>query len=277
MALGGLAALGLIAYAVAYVLAERVVRRTYPIPAVAMSIPTDSASIAEGRRLATIRGCVGGCHGKQAEGRVMFDDPMIARIVAPNLTAAARRYSDAELAVAIRNGLRPDGRSMIVMPSSAFADLTDADLGRIIAFLRSLPAVAGPGSARSLGPLGRIGLAVGQFKMEAQLIAETVPPFEATNEQSANGRYLARTVCAHCHGTNLSGASNPDFISPDLRVVAAYSAQDFTRLLRTGIALGDRQLATMGPWARGFLSQLTDEEIAALYSYLHALPAAARS
>jgi hypothetical protein len=77
------------------------------VPAVSISLPTDLASIDEGRRLAVIRGCFGGCHGKQAEGMVMFDDPVIGRVVAPNLTAAVRQYSDTELATIIRTGLRP--------------------------------------------------------------------------------------------------------------------------------------------------------------------------
>jgi hypothetical protein len=111
IALGSLAAFGIIVYAVVYVLSERVLRHTYQVPAVAISIPTDPASITEGRRLATIRGCFGGCHGKQAEGVVMFDEPMIGRVVAPNLTAAARKYSDAELVGVIRNGVQPGGRS----------------------------------------------------------------------------------------------------------------------------------------------------------------------
>ena len=163
IALGGLAALVIVAYAVVYVLSERVLQHTYAIPAVAISIPTDPASIAEGWRLATFRGCVGACHGKQAEGVVMFDEPMIGRVVAPNLSAAARRYSDAQLAVAIRNGLRPDGTSMVVMPSEMLVGLTDEDLGRMIAFLKTLPAVAGPGPSITLGPLGRIGVATGKF------------------------------------------------------------------------------------------------------------------
>ena len=71
----------------------------------------------------------------------MFDQPMIGRVVAPNLTAAVRKYSDAELAVIIRNGVRPGGRSLVVMPAEAYVLLTDDDLGRIIAFLRSLPTV----------------------------------------------------------------------------------------------------------------------------------------
>ena len=277
MALGSLVALGIVAYAVVYVLSERILRRTYEVPAVAIAIPTDPASIIEGRRLAIIRGCFGGCHGKQAEGIVMIDEPMIGRVVAPNLTGAVRKYNDAELVGVIRHGVRPGGRSMVVMPAEEFVLLTDEDLGRIIAFLKSLPAVEGPGPSVSLGPLGRIGVAIGQFKTVAQLITETVPPPAATSEEAANGRYIARTSCSQCHGTSLRGASYPDFTSPSLQVVAAYSAESFAQLLRTGVALGGRNLGTMGPWARQHFSYFTDSEIAALYSYLHAMPDASNN
>jgi len=272
IALAGLAALAIIAYAVVYILSERILRHTYEVPSVAISVPTDPASMIEGRRLATIRGCFGGCHGKEVEGVVMFDEPMIGRVVAPNLTAAVRKYSDSELVGIIRNGVRPGGQSMMVMPAEEFVLLSDEDLGRIIAFLKSLPAIEGPGPSVSLGPLGRIGVAVGQFKPVAELIAETVPPPDATSEGAAYGRYLARTTCASCHGTSLRGDSNPDFTSPSLQLVAAYSAESFARLLREGVALGGRNLGTMSPWARQHLSYLTDSEIAALYSYLHTMP-----
>jgi len=269
--LGTFVGLAVVAYAVVYVLSERVLRRTYEVPPVAIAVPSDEASIAEGRRLATIRGCFGGCHGKQAEGAVMFNEPMIARIVAPNLTAAVHHYSDAQLAVIIRKGLRPDGRSVIVMPAEAANGLTDEDLGRIIAFLSSLPPANGPAPDIWLGPLGRIGFVTGEFKTAAQLIAETVPPPETTTKEGVFGRYLARTICTECHGTSLQGDSNPEFVSPDLRIVAAYSPEAFTTLLRTGVALGGRKLGVMSEWARDHLSQLNDAEIAALYGYLHGL------
>jgi hypothetical protein len=102
IAVGGLAGLGIIAYGFLYMISERVLRRTYEVPTVVLAIPGDHASILEGQRLATVRGCFGGCHGKQAEGAVLFDQPMIARIVAPSLPAAAKRYSETELAVIIR-------------------------------------------------------------------------------------------------------------------------------------------------------------------------------
>jgi mono/diheme cytochrome c family protein len=129
----------------------------------------------------------------------------------------------------------------------------------------------------SVGPLGRLGLVIGKFKTVAQLVAETDPPPAAANPEAEGGRYLARTVCAECHGASLRGMANPDFTSPDLRIVAAYPVDAFTRLLRTGIALGDRKLGVMGDQSRRNLSQLTDSEIAALYSYLHAMPEAARN
>jgi cytochrome c553 len=277
IAVASLVGLAVVGYALLYGLSERILRRTYEVPPVALTIPTDADSIREGRRLATIRGCFNDCHGKGAEGRVLFDDPMIARIVAPNLTAAVRKYSDEQLATVIRNGVRPDGRSMIVMPAEAFNGLTDADLSRIIAFLKSLPLVPGPGPDVAVGPLGRLGLVTGKFKTVAQLIADTVPPPAATNPEAERGRYLARTICAECHGTSLRGAANPDFTSPDLRVVASYSAEAFARLLRTGVALGERKLGVMSERARNNLSHLTDSEIAALYSYLHAMPEAAHN
>jgi cytochrome c553 len=272
MTLGIVVGLAALAYGVAYLVSERALQRVYDVPRVALSVPGDAPSIEEGRRLATIHGCYHGCHGKEGQGAVLFDQPLIARLVAPNLTTAVHKYNESELAAIIRNGIRPDGHSVIVMPSRAFVGLTDADLARIIAFLKSLPERPGPGPSIALGPLGRIGVATGKFKTEAQLIAETVPPPEVAGEQPVFGRYLARTICAHCHGTDLRGDSNPDFTSPTLRVVAAYSPDAFTALLRDGVALGDRPLKTMRAVARAELSELTDAEIAALYAYLHAMP-----
>jgi len=269
--LASLAGLLIVVCALAYVVSERMLRRTYEIPAVALTLPTDAESIVEGRRLATVHGCFNGCHGKNAEGVVMFDQPSIARVVAPNLTAAVRRYSDAELALIVRKGIRPDGHTLLIMPAEVFGGMTDADLGRIIAFLKSLPPATGPGPSVSVGPIGRAGLVVGKFKTVAQLVADAQAPPEATSQQAVFGRYLARTVCAQCHGTDLRGESNPDFTSSDLRIVAAYSPEAFIELMRTGVALGERKLGVMGGWALKNLSQLTDEEIAALYSYLHAL------
>src|SRR5215467_3797564 len=253
---GVVVALAIVAAVLLYVLSERVISRTYAIPTAGVSIPADPAALAEGRRLTAIRGCFTDCHGRQGEGRVMFDQAAIARIVAPNLTSAVHTYSDAQLAAIIRQGVRPDGRSVVVMPSEAYVALTDSDLGRMLAYLKSLPPVAGPGPSVSVGPLGRLGLVTGKFKMAAQLISEAPAPPQALSEDASYGRYLARTTCGACHGSDLRGASNPDFTSPSLWIVAGYSPEAFTGLLRTGVALGERQLPVMGPQARLNLTNL---------------------
>ena len=270
----GLAALaGLIAVAAVaiFVRSEAALNRRYEAPAVSVRVPQDADSIAEGRRLATVYGCMDGCHGRRGEGLVLFDEPVIARITAPDLGAAARRYSDSQLIDIIRNGLRPDGTSVFVMPSEAFAHLTDADVGRIVSYLRTLSPQGGPGPSVELGPVGRIGVATGKFRTAAEMIRDGVVPAPARTEPDARGRYLARTVCAECHSQDLKGAATPDFVAPDLGVTAAYSRDDFFRLMRTGTALGGRELGVMRVRAQRNLSHLTDDEIDALYGYLHGL------
>lgn len=272
IAIGAVLGLVVVAAGVIYLLSQHTLNRRYPLPQTALVVPDDAASIAAGQRLATIAGCYASCHGPQGEGSVLLDEPLIARLVAPNLATSVRAHSDTELANIIRHGLRPDGRSVIVMPAEAFTYLSDADLGRIIAFLRSLPASAGPGPSLSLGPLGRLGLVTGQFRMAARLIAETVPLPPAASPDAVTGRYISQTVCAHCHGTNLRGRTTPAYVSPDLQIVAAYSPEAFARLLRTGVPLGGQKLGLMREESQLNLILLTDAEIASLYSYLHTLP-----
>ena len=70
---------------------------------------------------------------------------------------------------------------------------------------------------------------------------------------------------------DLRGSSEPMAdapMRPNLRMVLAYSEADFTTFMRTGKALGDRDLKLMSSVARWRYSQFTDNEIKALYDYL---------
>ena len=51
-----------VALSVVYAVSERTLRRTFDVPVTEFVIPDDSASIAEGGRLARILGCYNGCH-----------------------------------------------------------------------------------------------------------------------------------------------------------------------------------------------------------------------
>ena len=267
-ALLGLVALIVVAAMAIYALSERVVRRTYDTSGRPVVVPTDSASIREGHRLARIRGCTG-CHGSRLEGEVFIDNPLLARIVSPNLTIAAEEYTDAELERIIRHGVRPDGRSVIAMPSGMFSQLSDADLGMILAFVRSVPEVPGPTRDVRLGAGGRVGAVAGVFvpaaaqARQAEALSSIYP---RAGEPTARGAYLARTVCTECHGLDLNGRDKV----PDLRIAAGYTPEQFMRLMRTGKALGERELPLMSEVARGRFSHFTDAEIEAVYGYLRA-------
>jgi cytochrome c553 len=258
-----------IAYAVIYLLSNRAVERRYPVPVVTLAVPRDAASIAEGERLATVRGCYLACHGTKGAGSEMLDDFMLGHINAPNLYQAAQKYSDSELAGLIRDGLRPDGQGVLIMPSQTFHGLNDQDLGRIIAFMRTLPASSGPARREQLGPVLRAALAAGKIKTAPEQIAALVPLPPAPGDGAQLGRYIATTSCTECHGNALEGNVNPEFTSPDLHIVRGYSLADFRKLMREGVALGNREVGLMSEIAKLDLSHLTDAEIDSLYSYLH--------
>jgi mono/diheme cytochrome c family protein len=262
----GMIALVLLAAVAVFAMSEIALRRSFPVRGTAVAVPADSASIVEGERLARIRGCPG-CHESRLEGGMFVDDPKLARIAAPNLTKAVRAYSDAELEGIIRHGVRPDGRSVLAMPSDMFRLLDDADLGKILAYLHSAPEVPGLGRMVKPGPLGRLGLALGQFNPAAEdvrRVESLSDSFPAAGSPVARGAYLARTACTECHGATLVGGGK----TPDLRIAAGYSREQFVRLIRTGIALGEREVGLMSQVARSRFSHFTDEEIEALYAFL---------
>ena len=226
-----LVALVLVAGGVVYALSERIMHRTYREPLVAIAVPVDPGAIAEGQRLAQLRGCSGGCHGTEIEGSVFMDTPLLGKVIAPNLSVAVRHYSDAELAGIVRRGVRPDGRSVVVMPSEMFSGLSDGDLGKILAYLHSVPPRPGPGRGVRLGPLARLGLVLDKYQTSAQLVRRA---------DSLVSAYPA----------------------------PGDSTEAFTRLLRTGKALGDRELDLMSYVARRRFTHFTDAEIQALRGFL---------
>jgi len=268
--LAGLVALLLLAYATVYVLSARELARTYPIPDSTVTVPAGPVAIAEGKRLATIRGC-DGCHRLNFEGEVFFDQPSIARIIAPNLSKLLPAYSDAELERVIRHGIARDGRPVVIMPSSMLAGLSDADLGAIIAYLRTVPPVDHELPASRIGPMARLGIVLGKYHTEPSVIDHTArhPAAAPSADRLAWGKYLAETSCRECHGLDLRG--DPDGGTPSLAMAAAYSDSAFRQFFKTGRALGGRELELMSEVARRRFSNFTDAEVGALHAYLTTL------
>lgn len=267
----------LIVLGVVFVVAasERVRRHAWddvPVARGAVAVlPTDAASIAEGGRLARILGCYGGCHGTRLEGRLFFSERGVADLVAPNLSRVVPSYSDGELARAIRHGVRRDGTGLFAMPSESFYNLSDEDLGRLMAFLRRQPREDGYEGVTSIGPVGRLGIVMRKFRPVPAAMdhgAPRVPPTDA-GDPAARGRYLAHVACTECHGVSFEGGL--DGKAPPLVIAATYSDEAFRHLLRTGETPGRRPLYLMSDVARGRFVHFTDDEVTSLHAFLRTL------
>jgi mono/diheme cytochrome c family protein len=260
----GLLSVVVLAVGAIYIVSEIRLRQTFDIAAEPVTLPTDSASLANGRHVFETRGCEG-CHSKGLVGKVFFDEPRIARLIAPNVTKAIRGYSDAELVRLLRHGVRPNGRGVAVMPSSMFYFLDDADLHSLVAYLRTLPEREGPQlPPTSMRILARVGLLVGQYSLEPTSMAHDAPRPPKAADGAALGLYLAKSSCTECHGMNFEGGGG----TPALSIVAGYSADEFAKLMREGVPKDGRVMKLMTPTAKNRFSHFSETEVAGLYAFL---------
>lgn len=262
-------------------------RATYEVPAGTIAIPTgDAAALERGRHLVDAVGKCQECHGEGFRGTVFIDALPFARVGAPNLTSGrggvAVARSDADLVRAIRHGVAPDGRGLVIMPSEAYIHFTDADLGAIVAYLRTLPAVDNELPATVVGPIARALLVAGKLPVfpAAYIAHDSVAPYAtAPDTTAAYGRYLAWTGACHvCHTPSLSGGAAA---GPPGSPIAAnitpgglpdWTLEEFRTLLREGRGRGGREINNeFMPWRPA--GHMTDAEIHAVYLYLRSVPA----
>lgn len=245
-----------------------------------VAVPTGAEDLAEGRRLFLSRGCAD-CHGERGEGRVVMDDAP-GRLVATNLSELPGRFDDADYVRAIRDGIAPDGRALVFMPSNEYHGLSDADVGALVAYLKVLPPVASSLPTTEVRPLGHILHVAGVFplvpaeRIDRSVPRETAPAPAPTAEY---GRYLA-VGCTGCHGEGLSGGPIPGAppelgipgnLTPHPSGLLAWDEAEFTRAMRTGVRPDGSQLDSRKmPW-RSF-QHMNDVELTALYAYLRTVP-----
>lgn len=259
--------LGLCGIAAVYAISEYELRRSRDVPAVDLPLPDDPESIAEGGRLAQLRGCYRGCHA-ELEGRVFMDEPWFLRLTAPNLTEAAARYSTEEFARIVRYGVRPDGTTTTGMPSDMFYHLSDEDLARIVAFIKSADPVESDLPDTRYRILARLMIALGRFEVDAARVAalDSRTPAPEPGTVPEYGQYLAMTNCTECHGMRLEGGFMGQ--APPVSAAKGYSREQFGRLMEEGVAIGGREPGTMASVARSRFSQFTSQEVDALYAFL---------
>lgn len=281
---GGLLVLVLIASGAMYLLSEGRLNKVYVVESSGMSFHNNDQIIQEGARLAVIRGCTD-CHGEDLGGKVVIEDPALGTIYAANLTSGengiGNDYSDEELVMAIRHGIRKNGTGLLVMPSQEFFVLGDSDVNALVAFLRSVPPVDREPPEGSLTLLARALFMAGQLPPLAAEIIDHEAPRPETPEVQADaefGAYLA-TSCTGCHGMDLAGGRVPGAppeapMARNLTPVGNLGAWDeasFINTMRTGITPEGKELdPAIMPWPIG--AAMTEVELQALWAFLKNLP-----
>ncbi len=276
------------AFLIVFWASESRLDRTYDVRPRELTIQQDTATLAHGRHIATVRGCTD-CHGDNLAGRVFLDDPMIGRFVATNLTrgkgGVGATFSDSDWVRAVRHGVRPNGKALMIMPSDEFFQLSDGDLAAAIAYAKSVPAVDNELPASRISAAGRAIVTLNRDVaiLPAERIAHDASPAAAPapGVTPEYGAYLA-TGCTTCHGATFSGGKipgvPPDWPQASNLTPAAdadsshWNAAQFTHTLRTGITPEGRQLnKRYMPWP--VIGKMTDDELQALWLYFRSVPA----
>lgn len=244
---------------------------------------TSEAVVAQGKHLATTRGCTD-CHGADLAGKTVMNNFPMGLINAPNLThgkgGLPTTYTDKDWERAVRHGVGANLRPLYLMPSTDYAPLSESDMGALIAYLKSLPPVDRSMEPLKLGPVARALLAFGKIRLSADLIphADLKPSVAAPAVTADYGKYLA-TSCTGCHRTNFSGGKiaggDPRWPAaanltpaPEGRLTK-WSQDDFFKALRTGKRPDGTEINPAMPRAFGLM---TDDELKAIWLYLGTLP-----
>ncbi len=265
--------------------------RQYDNPVADIQVVGTAEQIARGERLAN---ACASCHSPGNELPLSgsnfgekFDMPPIGALYAPNLTPSGNiaDWTDGEIIRAIREGIHKDGRSLLVMPSTEFRYLSDEDVQAIVAYLRSQPATGEPTPDTQLNLLGAIFMNLADFRVAQQPVAHvTAPPL---SDASAYGEYLVNVIgCRDCHGSELAGRPESNQPGPPpgpnlTEIIPQWTEEEFMTFFNTGTLPGGGEVPTLTlksgfteprmPWPT-VRAVATDDELLAMYTYLHNLP-----
>lgn len=226
-------------------------------PNESVDVHTDIASIQYGQHLAGAIALCTQCHAPNMAGKVVVDQAW-GKVVAPDLTRGGlgATLSDKDYVRAIRYGVAQSGQQLLIMPTDNYYYISDIDLASIVAYLRSLPAVANALPPSEIHNLGRVLFVTGQLDLlPGASIDRNAPRPQppAPGLTPAYGAYLSELAgCRGCHKVGVP--------------VGSLSETDFVQLMRTGRRADGRILDTSMPWP--YYAQMTDLELRAIWTFL---------
>jgi mono/diheme cytochrome c family protein len=259
-------------------------------PVATIKVAGTPAQIARGEKLANI--CAS-CHtpGNQlplsgSNFAVKFEMPPLGTLYAPNLTPSGniKDWTDGEVIRAIREGVHKTGRSLLIMPSGNFRNMSDEDVQALVAYLRAQPPTGGPTPNNQFSVLGAIFMNLSDFRTAQQPAGSVTAPQAGTQEY---GKYMVDIIgCRDCHGTQLQGRVETGQPGPPAgpnltRIVPQWTEEQFMAFFNTGTMPGGGQVPIITlasgyseprmPWT-AVRAATTDDELKAIYAYLHSLP-----
>ena len=283
--LGSLLGLLLVAGGILYLIGNSRLNKTYDFPPSNIVLPTDEASIEFGRHRA--ESLCQGCHGPDLSGIInWFNAGPLGTIDSANLTAGeggvGKEYTtDEDYVRAIRHGIDPNGKPLFMVAVVSTSNLSDEDLGAIIAYIKTVPPVDHKTNGQNFTALAKILYVLGVLpQMPVEVVSHEAhvsrPEIGVTAEY---GKYMVDTNdCRLCHGTDLNGGPFPDptktKISPNLTPggeLAFWSEDEFVNTIRTGTTPSGHELdPEFMPWKE--YGKFYDDELKAIWLYLQSVP-----
>jgi mono/diheme cytochrome c family protein len=261
-----------------YYASNREMSRVYAVTVPSIPIPTDAASIARGKYLVQrVSPCAVG-HATDLGGKIVEDNFAMGRLLGPILSngrgGLGATLSDQDYVRALLHGVKPDGRSVRFMPAADFR-FSEADLGAIVAYVKSVPPVDRELPSLSIGPMARtLGLLVDFPLAPASKIDHAHVTFEpppAPNDTAAGSYIVATAGCRACHGADFTGGGGPPPGASNITPVGIgnWTEQQFVTALREHKRPNGSTLSDVMPRVYG---QMTDEDLGKIYAYLQTVP-----
>jgi mono/diheme cytochrome c family protein len=195
-------------------------------------------------------------------------------VVPVNLTPAGpvQDWSDGEIIRAIRQGIDKNGHPLFAMSGLAeeFGNFGDEDAQALVAYLRNSPRVENQTPEESLSFIAILLVGTGLVPdAPARPGPITAPPKAATAEYAQY--IISYAGCNSCHGKDFTGGSGGlSPIGPNLTVlVPKWTREEFIQTMRTGVDPTGHPLSDAMPWK--YRGRMDDEELTAMYVYLHGL------
>jgi mono/diheme cytochrome c family protein len=262
--------------------------------------------VPRGVYLARAGNCIS-CHttidGEPYAGGVSFPTAF-GVIYSTNITSDKKSgiggWTLAQFTAALRQGVRPDGEHLYpAFPYTAFTKLSDQDVAALFAYFQTIAAVSSkPRNSELHFPFNQrrlMGAWKAMFFHEGRFKSDT-----SKSKKWNRGAYLVEGLghCSACHSPrNLLGAEKstrlaysggkyydededgrsveraPVNLTPSSGGLGAWSETDIADYLKTGASSRTRVMGAMNAVVLNSTRHLTDDDIAAIASYIKSLPA----